>query len=79
MGSPKVSLPTLKTLFTSDKFQIKTLFLFLPASAISERSSRSTKKSGLDGIEYVPAIAAGGLAGAGVGLLAENALNRSQG
>jgi len=49
------------------------------ASATSERSSRSTKKSGLDGIEYVPAIAAGGLAGAGIGLLAENALNRSQG
>merc|ERR1711971_960950 len=49
------------------------------ASATSERSSRSTKKYGLDGIEYVPAIAAGGLAGAGVGLLAENALNTSQG
>merc|ERR1719491_948611 len=48
-------------------------------SATSERSSRSTKKSGLDRIEYVPAIAAGGLAGAGVGLLAENALNSSQG
>merc|ERR1711971_44090 len=37
------------------------------------------KKSGLDGIEYVPAIAGGGLAGVGVGLLAENALNSSQG
>jgi hypothetical protein len=49
------------------------------ASATSERSSRSTKKSGLDGIEYVPAIAAGGLAGAGVGLLAGDALNGSQG
>merc|ERR1719278_2334064 len=48
-------------------------------SATSERSSRSTKKAGLDGIEYVPAIAGGGLAGAGVGLLAENALNSSQG
>lgn len=48
-------------------------------SATSERSSRSTRKSALDGIEYVPAIAAGGLAGAGVGLLAENALNSSQG
>ena len=60
-------------------FPIQPLFLFLSASATSERSSRSTKKSGLDGIEYVPAIAAGGLAGAGVGLLAGDALNGSQG